>query len=160
MGGQEDNKVSQQFYLRLYVSLKAIFVLSQNTKEHCMKRQKGKNTWNSNRKSFKTQKFESRFSRKQHYFIVTTRKDVKKRFISRKKKNNNNHPPLEWKHQLTSLTISEVKFQILGDKKGPMKGLSWSLENLLSIFASSLSTLFLYLWKYVHVICVTSDDVN
>ena len=51
--------------------------------------------------------------------------------------------------------ISEVKFQILGDKKGPMKGfLSWSLENWLSIFASSLSTLFLYLWKYVHVIYV------
>ena len=50
MGGQEDNKVSQQFYLRLYVSLKAIFVLSQNTKEHCMMRQKGKNTRISNRK--------------------------------------------------------------------------------------------------------------
>ena len=56
--------------------------------------------------SVKTQKFESRFSRKQHYFIVTTRKDFKKRFISPKKKNdNNNHPPLQWKHQLTSLTI-------------------------------------------------------
>ena len=60
--------------------------------------------------------------------------------------------------------LSKVKFKFLGDKKGPMEGfLSWSLENSLTIFVSSLSfelsKLFLYLLRFVFT-CVVCDGVN